>query len=85
MSLPARHQPRPAFNAISPVEVGDTVGFDSGESIITLNAATRYAQTGAPEQNFAKMTWNFGDGSPEVTGFAPGSPPCEEPWLNRMR
>ncbi len=72
----------PAFNDISPVEVGDTVGFDSGESIITLNAAIRYAQTGAIEKNFAKMTWNFGDGSPEVSGFAPGSPPCSEPWLN---
>ncbi len=70
----------PAFNEISPVEVGDTVGFDSGESIITLNAATRYAQTGATDQNYAKMKWNFGDGSPEVTGFAPGSPPCSEPW-----
>ena len=34
------------------------------------------------EQNFAKMKWNFGDGSPEVAGYAPGSPPCNEPWLS---
>ena len=70
----------PAFNEISPVEVGDTVGFDSGESIITLNAAVRYAQTGAKDKNFAKVKWNFGDGTPEVSGFAPGSEPCKEPW-----
>ena len=72
---------KPEFNAISPVAVNQTVGFDSGESDITLNSAVRYAQTGAQEKNFAKVTWNFGDGSPEVTGSAPGSPVCEEPWL----
>ncbi len=72
---------KPEFNAISPVAVNQTVGFDSGESDITLGAAVRYAQTGAQNKNFAKVTWNFGDGSPEVTGYAPGSPVCEEPWL----
>ncbi len=72
----------PEFNEISPVGVGNTVGFDSGESIITLNSAVKYAQTGAQLKNFAKMKWNFGDGSPEVSGYAPGSAPCSEPWLS---
>ena len=37
----------PEFNEISPVGVNDTVGFDSGESIITLNSAVKYTKTGA--------------------------------------
>jgi PKD domain len=72
----------PEFNSVSPVGAGEAVGFDGGESLITLNAAVRYSKSGTPESNYAKMKWNFGDGSPEVTGYAPGSPPCETPWLS---
>ncbi len=72
---------QPEFNGVSPVNVNETVSFDGAESIITLNAGERYSKSGAPEHTFAKMTWNFGDGSPEVTGYAPGSPKCEAPWL----
>lgn len=72
----------PEFNTVSAVGTGETVGFDGGESIITLNAASRYSKSGTPEANYAKMKWNFGDGSSEVTGYAPGSPPCETPWLS---
>ena len=70
----------PQFNAISPVEPGTTVGFDSGESIITLDAGVKYTKTGEALSNYAKMKWSFGDGSAEVTGYAPGSEPCELPW-----
>src|SRR4051812_29201489 len=43
----------------------------------------------AEQPNYATYTWDFGDGSPMVSGYAPGassanSPnaaPCEAPWL----
>src|SRR5207245_3472237 len=45
--------------------------------------AVRYGEGAKVENNFAKYAWNFGDGSAEVTGFAPGTPPCEEAgWLS---
>ena len=72
---------RAQFNAISPVAVNDTVSFDGGESTITLDNGVRYSKTGEQQHNYPKMKWNFGDGSPEVSGYAPGSPPCEAPWL----
>ncbi|HUH80987.1 MAG TPA: PKD domain-containing protein [Solirubrobacteraceae bacterium] len=70
----------PEFNAISPIEPGDNVGFSSADSVITLNAGVNFSNTGEKQANYAKMKWNFGDGSAEVTGYAPGSPPCELPW-----
>ena len=70
----------PEFNAVSPVETNQTVGFDSGESIITLNAGVKY-KAGKPELTYAKMKWNFGDGT-GAEGYAPGSPKCEAPWLS---
>ena len=32
--------------------------------------------------NYATYTWNFGDETPEVSGYAPGAPACETPWLS---
>ncbi len=72
----------PEFNEVSPVGVNEAVAFDGGESSITLNAATHYSKTGEKEMTYAKMKWNFGDGTPEVSGYAPGSAPCEPPWLS---
>ncbi len=69
----------PKFTAPNPVDTGVVVGFDGGESDITLNAAIGFSG-GKETNNYAKLTWNFGDGTPEVTGYAPGSPPCEMPW-----
>jgi hypothetical protein len=79
----------PRFTAPSPVNSGELVGFDGMESTITLNSGVTYPASGAPTPNYPTYTWNFGDGSPEVTGFAPGSAslnspaasPCEAPWL----
>ena len=71
----------PAFNTISPVDPGDNVGFDSGDSIITLAAGDKYSKSGEKQANYARVKWNFGDGSSEVTGYAPGSAPCDPPWL----
>ena len=78
----------PKFTAPDPVNSNEIVGFDGMESDISLNEGTVY--TGATaKKTYATYTWNFGDGSPEVTGFAPGAPTqnspetsfCAEPWL----
>jgi hypothetical protein len=70
----------PKFTAPTPVNAGDIVGFDGMESNISLNSAIAYSG-GVPTANYAKYAWNFGDGSPVVSGFAPGAPPCDTPWL----
>ncbi len=78
----------PKFTAPNPVNSGEIVGFDGMESDITLNEGTSYSG-GAPETTYATYTWSFGDGSPTVSGYAPGAPsvnspgvsPCEAPWL----
>jgi hypothetical protein len=79
----------PRFTSPNPVNTGDIVGFDGMESQVELAQRTVYSATGTPEKSYATYSWDFGDGSPEVTGFAPGSPslnspetsPCEAPWL----
>ncbi len=77
----------PHFTAPNPVNAGEIVGFDGMESDITLNWGTEYVAGGETKPTYALYKWNFGDGSPEVTGYAPGSPPgdppttlCEQPW-----
>jgi hypothetical protein len=79
----------PQFTAPNPVNSGVVVGFDGMESDITLDAGTHFNAKGEEEATYPVFTWNFGDGSPEVSGFAPGAPslnspesaPCESPWL----
>jgi PKD domain len=71
----------PRFTAPSLVNTGEVVSFDGMESFFALNAGINFSAGGAPQSNYAIYTWNFGDGTPVVTGFAPGSPPCESPWL----
>jgi hypothetical protein len=77
----------PQFTSPNPVKAGETVGFDGMESDITLNWGTEYVN-GVAKETYAVYKWNFGDGSAEVSGYAPGAPPgespstiCEEPWL----
>lgn len=72
----------PKFTAPNPVNSGETVGFNGMESDIALDAAISYSAAGAPQSNYATYTWNFGDGSSEVSGYAPGAPACETPWLS---
>jgi len=77
----------PGFTTPNAVNSGEVVGFDGMESDITLNATVSFP-SGTP--TYAVYTWNFGDGSPTVTGYAPGqaalnSPdatPCATPWLS---
>ena len=57
----------PHFTAPNPVNVGDVVGFAGTESDITLAATTK----GLPSDEPFTATvykWNFGDGTPEVSG-----------------
>jgi PKD domain len=78
----------PQFTAPNPVNSGEVVGFDGMESDITLDWGTAYSG-GTPKATYASYTWDFGDGTPTVTGYAPGSPsanapatsPCAGPWL----
>jgi hypothetical protein len=75
----------PHFTAPELANAGEIVGFDGMESDITLNAGTEYNGSEV-KTSYAHYTWNFGDGSGEVSGYAPGAPPgepgslCELPW-----
>ncbi len=72
----------PTFTAPTPANAGEIVGLNGLESNVALDAADDFSNGGAEKLTYATYTWNFGDGSPEVSGFAPGAPPCSEtPWL----
>ena len=79
----------PRFTAPNPVNASEIVGFDGMESDIALDAGVRFSAGGKEEITYPTYTWNFGDGSPVVSGYAPGAPslnspeasPCEAPWL----
>ena len=78
----------PQFTVPNPVNAGEIVGFNGMESEITLNVANKFGGPKGEEYTYSTYKWNFGDGSPEVTGYAPGAPPgnppttlCEQPWL----
>ncbi len=68
----------PKITAPNPAHSGEVVGFDGMESDITLDEGTAYTGT-TPKETYATYKWNFGDGSPEVTGFAPGAPTQNSP------
>lgn len=79
----------PDFTAPNPVNSGDVVGFDGMESDVDLDRGGKYSESGEVQPNYPTFTWNFGDGTPIVSGYAPGAPsvnspetsPCEAPWL----
>jgi hypothetical protein len=79
----------PSFTAPNPANSGEVIGFDGMESAITQNAGDNFAASGEPTTTYPIYTWNFGDGSPTVTGYAPAAPsqnspetsPCAAPWL----
>ena len=72
----------PSFTAPTPVNHEEVIGFNGLESNIALNAAASFPG-GVEKPTYATYTWNFGDGSPTVSGFSPGAPPCSEAtWLS---
>jgi hypothetical protein len=78
----------PQFTAPNPVNANEIVGFNGMESDITLDAGVGFSSGGVPQPAYATYTWDFGDGSAPVSGYAPGAPslnspetsPCELPW-----
>ncbi|HEY1834310.1 MAG TPA: PKD domain-containing protein [Solirubrobacteraceae bacterium] len=72
----------PRFTAPNPVNSSEIVLFDGMESTVGLDQGLTFGPTGPPTKTYATFSWNFGDGTPEVKGFAPGAPLCETPWLS---
>jgi hypothetical protein len=77
----------PRFTAPNPVNAGEIIGLDGNESDITLSVAKVFSE-GVQKLTFPTFTWDFGDGSPVVTGYEPatatmnnGTAPCALPWL----
>jgi PKD domain-containing protein len=72
----------PQFTVPNTINAGEIVGFDGMESDITLNADTVFSPAGEPHTGYATYTWNFGDGSAPVAGFAPGAPLVNSPGVS---
>jgi hypothetical protein len=79
----------PQFTVPAAVNAGELVGMDGIDSDISLNWADHFT-SGSASPTYATFTWNFGDGSPTVSGYAPAgaaanspaSSPCAQPWLS---
>jgi hypothetical protein len=79
----------PSFTTPNTVATGQLVGFNGMESDITLDAGIKYTASGEEQLTYPIFSWNFGDGTPTVTGYAPGGPTlnspsaftCNYPWL----
>jgi hypothetical protein len=70
------------FTAPNQLKAGEIMGVDGMESTVSLIRGDAFGPSGPPSTTYATFTWNFGDGTPEVKGFAPGAPQCESPWLS---
>ncbi|HUA12053.1 MAG TPA: PKD domain-containing protein [Solirubrobacteraceae bacterium] len=70
----------PKFSPPQRTKSGEPVAFDGMQSDVSLNASADFPGGGGAQNDYATYTWNFGDGSAPVSGFAPGSSPCEAPW-----
>jgi hypothetical protein len=79
----------PRFTVPRSVNVNEPAGFDGMESVVSLNAGVNFTPNGEALSFYATYTWDFGDGSAAVSGYAPGAPsanspavsPCAVPWL----
>ncbi len=70
------------FTAPNPINAGEIIAVDGMESSVSLLEGLSFGASGPPTPTFSTFSWNFGDGTPEVAGFAPGAPLCEAPWLS---
>ncbi len=69
----------PQFTAPNPVNANEIVGFDGMESDISLNAGIDFNASGVAQPAYATYSWNFGDGSAPVSGYAPGASIANSP------
>jgi hypothetical protein len=72
----------PRFTAPNAVNSGELVDFDGMESTVDEFKGATFGPSGPPTTTYATFSWNFGDGTGEVKGFAPGAPECTAPWLS---
>jgi hypothetical protein len=72
----------PRFTSPNPVNAGEIVGVNGMESTVGLLEGVGFNSLGQESPTYATFAWNFGDGTPEVKGYAPGAPVCEAPWLS---
>ncbi len=72
----------PKFTSPNPVNANEVIGFDGMESDISLDGGVGFSATGAPRPAYATYTWNFGDGSEPVVGYAPGAAPANSPTVS---
>jgi hypothetical protein len=71
----------PRFTSPNPVSSGELVDFNGMESTVSEFKGATFAASGPPSTTYATFSWNFGDGT-TASGYAPGSPACEAPWLS---
>lgn len=69
------------FTAPTRANAGEGVTFDGMESTVSEFQGPVYGPSGPPSTTYANFTWDFGDGT-TASGFAPGAPTCEVPWLS---
>ncbi|MCW3033634.1 MAG: hypothetical protein JWM60_1979 [Solirubrobacterales bacterium] len=72
----------PRFTSPNPVNSGELVAFDGMGSTVSEFKGATFGPSGPPTTTYATFEWNFGDGTGEVKGFAPGAPACSVPWLS---
>jgi hypothetical protein len=72
----------PRFTAPNSVNAGEVISVDGMESTVGLITGKAFGPSGPPTTTYATFGWTFGDGTPEATGYAPGAPTCEFPWLS---
>ena len=64
------------------MNTGEIVGFDGMESDIDLNASVNFSARACPSADLRDLHLELRRRHPRVTGFAPGAPLCEAPWLS---
>jgi hypothetical protein len=72
----------PRFTSPTPVNSNELVDFDGMESTVSEFKGSTFGASGPPTTTYATFSWNFGDGTGEVKGFAPGAPSCTAPWAS---
>jgi hypothetical protein len=72
----------PRFTPPNTVNAGEVVSMNGMESTVGLWKGQAFGPSGPPTTTYATFTWSFGDGSAPVSGYAPGAPLCEFPWIS---